>query len=288
LNDTEVGDKNGRYRILVLGDSYAEANQLPREQNFTSVMEFIDRRIDVVNAGRNGMNGVDYLTMFHRLERNILPDLIVVVVSAGDLTDLRDANNLNVERDQLGRINSVTTSANAKDELKGVINPLIQQSALATHMMRRLRPVVTDVLQSIDGARGVIGSASANSTHDNTEKRLSETDAKEILGFVLTNLGAKKPVMVAYLPDMIYRESRVAEEAAPQLADVYRRLATTAGVGFVNMAGAFRDVYERTGQPPHGFHNHHMGVGHMNAAGHEAVGRSLVEWLRATGRKNMS
>ena len=81
LNDEDLGPKDGRCRVLAIGDSYTAALQVPQTQNFTSVAERLDKSLGVVNGGRDGLFLGDLHKVFHKLANQVRPDLVVYVVS---------------------------------------------------------------------------------------------------------------------------------------------------------------------------------------------------------------
>jgi hypothetical protein len=83
----------GVYRILVLGDSFMEANQVRFEDAFVSVLErrlkeWLRRPVEVVNASVSGWGTDDELTYFMREGIKYRPDLILVAMTLhNDLDD---------------------------------------------------------------------------------------------------------------------------------------------------------------------------------------------------------
>lgn len=73
----------GVYRILVLGDSYMEANQVKLEEAFSSVLEkqlknVVGESIEVINASVSGWGTDDELTYLAREGTKYNPDLILI------------------------------------------------------------------------------------------------------------------------------------------------------------------------------------------------------------------
>ena len=83
----------GMYRILVLGDSFMEANQVNFEDAFASVLEQrlkegARRPVEVINAGVSGWGTDDELTYFTRKGIKYRPDLILVAMTLhNDVSD---------------------------------------------------------------------------------------------------------------------------------------------------------------------------------------------------------
>jgi hypothetical protein len=83
----------GVFRILVLGDSFIEALQVPFEESFPSMLqrELADRgpaRIEVVNASVSGWGTDDELKYLTSYGRQFKPDLIIVAMTLyNDVSD---------------------------------------------------------------------------------------------------------------------------------------------------------------------------------------------------------
>jgi hypothetical protein len=84
LNDQEHGyaRKPGTPRILVLGDSVAEALQIKRNENFTERLEELfrndGRRVEVINTGHSGF-GSDNEVLFYEAEGHRYdPDVVLL------------------------------------------------------------------------------------------------------------------------------------------------------------------------------------------------------------------
>ena len=96
LRDREVAREKppGTFRILVLGDSYAEGAQVPLEETFAKRLEsslsrrFPSRPWEVINGGVAGYGTAHELKFFHVYGRSFAPDLVIVAFAAGN--DLHD------------------------------------------------------------------------------------------------------------------------------------------------------------------------------------------------------
>lgn len=83
-------------RIAVLGDSYAEALQVPMEQTFWAVMEqrlegckaFAGRRVEVINFGVSGYGTAQELISLRQKVWAYQPDVVLLAVTTGnDISD---------------------------------------------------------------------------------------------------------------------------------------------------------------------------------------------------------
>lgn len=107
LRDREYsyGKPPGTLRILVLGDSFADALEVPLEDSFQEVMEarlneHLDRPVEVINGGVWGY-GNDQELLFYRLEgRKYQPDLVLLAFqSTSDVME----NHREMETRYMGR-----------------------------------------------------------------------------------------------------------------------------------------------------------------------------------------
>ena len=90
LRDREIGYDNpsGAYRVLVLGDSFAEALQVPLEETFTKQLETElasdNRPVEVINGGVGGW-GTDQEGLFYLVEGfRYHPDLVLLCFFPND------------------------------------------------------------------------------------------------------------------------------------------------------------------------------------------------------------
>src|SRR5437867_1665645 len=101
LRDREYppGKPHGTYRVLLLGDSYAEAIQVPVEQSFPKRAEDMlraarpDLHVEIVNAGVAGYGTADELRYLETYGGRWKPDLVLLAFYGGN--DVR--NNMTEE-----------------------------------------------------------------------------------------------------------------------------------------------------------------------------------------------
>jgi hypothetical protein len=86
----------GTKRIAILGDSYAEALQVPQDSTFWSVLErelnackaFGGMQVEVMNFGVSGYGTAQELLVFQGLAWRYMPDVVILAFTAGN--DVRD------------------------------------------------------------------------------------------------------------------------------------------------------------------------------------------------------
>lgn len=92
----EVDKSADSYRIIVLGDSYIEALQLPIDQGFTQQLERLlghsikKRGVEVINLGVSGSGPAQYYRILEKKGLMYKPDLVVMAVFPDN--DFRDSD----------------------------------------------------------------------------------------------------------------------------------------------------------------------------------------------------
>jgi hypothetical protein len=278
LNDEELGPKNGRCRVLVVGDSYTTALQVPREVNFTSVAEKLDPRLDVVNGGRDGLFLGDAHKMVHRLANEVDPDLVVYVVSEGDVEDDIALPDFKVLVDPAtGAIVDAVMQVEGKEWFKEVFGPVLHKSALATRLSGQLQPSAANAAQLFAWWRGWFSPAVAAPPSNPVSE--AKPSPEEVLAFVFRRLAFGHPTALLYVEGLHYQpggNATVAPSSSRAEAET-ARAAKLAGVPMFDTAQYLIDATQASRQPPFGFDNNIRPGGHLNAVGHRAVAQALVD-----------
>lgn len=289
LNDTEITPKDGRCRVMVVGDSYTTALQVPQAQNFSSVAERLDSRLDVVNGGRDGLFLGDLHKVSARLLPAVQPDLVVYVVSQRAVeADIRLPEFSVVTDPATGRVTDAVMRVEAKEALKETFAPLLRESALATRLSSQLQPAAVSALQMMQGWRAWLpagSTAQAAAPAAAPAAAASRPADEEVLRYVFRRLGDGAPAALLYIDALTYKPNRQAAVAptSAKAEATARRAAERAGIPFFATGEPLAASVAQTGQPPYGFHNALLPGGHLNAQGHEAVGRALAGLVRDVG-----
>lgn len=279
LNDEEVVAKNGRCRVLAVGDSYTTALQVPRDRNFTSVAERLDPHLDVVNAGRDGL----FLGDVHKVVRRLAPtteaDLVVYVLSEGDVEDDTQLPDFKIVVDPSNnRIIDAVMDVEAKEGFKEVFGPILHESALATRLSAQLQPSASSAVQMFATIRGWVGRLGGE-TPNRSVPAVARPSTEDVLTFVFSRLASEKPTALLYVNALHYFPKRRAEVASTSMnaEAIARRAAQRAGLLFMDTGEQLIASFKETGQAPFGFDNGIRPGGHLNASGHQAVARAFVE-----------
>lgn len=304
----------GAFRVLVLGDSFTEAVQVPAEKTFEKVAErslascpaLKGRPVEVMNWGVRGYGTVEELELLRLLGHDQTPD--AVVLADYPETDLLDnvrawesRRHPSMIEEKDGRLEYTPATEARRQEVLAAAdgdrddpfptNLRLYQvvEAAYTHWRHRAfwRQGLHNDVESADypaaGAYRAPADAAWRRAWELQERLLDlfrrETAAR----------GERAAVMVVSSPAQVFPEASQRERYArlwraedmlypgKRLAAAARRL----GLGFVDTVPALDAEVRRTGRPVHGFANTRPGYGHWNEEGHAVVGRVLADGLCA-------
>lgn len=282
LNDRPIAPKPaGTRRLLFLGDSMTFAEQVAPERNFTRWVERLSPRAQSVDGGRDAVGPNQWPVLYDRLVPAVKPDLVVVVMSRGDVFDLVQSG-ATIVNDDRGRPVGVINRPSAKDQMQADLGPLLQRSALATYLARRAASMTAQTQGGSSWfARLVLRRGKPAAAHRNSAAETLPPDAARRLAAVFQVMAAKGPVVFVSLPSLEYFPGgRATYEPRSRLeAPVFHRAAALAGVRFYDLTGDMAAAYAASGRPLAGFATSRLGEGHLNAYGHEVVGRAMARDL---------
>jgi lysophospholipase L1-like esterase len=107
--EIDVKESGGRIRILCIGDSFTYGSYVDDDQTLPANLERALRAagypVDVINAGVGGTTIVDQL-YFLRRSRDLQPDMVVLVFSENDISDLAKDEPMYVTLEKNRRLKS--------------------------------------------------------------------------------------------------------------------------------------------------------------------------------------
>lgn len=298
-----------RFRIAVLGDSYAEALQVSREDTFWSRLEerlrgcpaLQDRRPEVMNFGVSGYStGQEYLMLRDRVWA-YAPDLVLVALLTGnDIADnspgLTEApipfvrkidGRLEVDRSRTRRL-----GAGGRAVLQLLAHSRLAQ--LLNHVRLTRKSCGPDLPcgrgrtePGEAGLRNAVYSPPADTLwHDAWDlsgallAAMRDSARAHAAGFRLVILSNSIQVH----PDTAVRERFRRAIGSPSLTYPDTRLlafADSAGIPALALAPGFAARAARDGIFLHGWPGPGLGTGHWNEAGHRLAADTIAPWLCA-------
>lgn len=309
----------GVVRMLVLGDSYADALQVPVEKTFWAVLErelntchaFEQNRVEIINLGVTGYGTTQELLALRAWGLAYQPDIVLLAfLTANDIFD--NSKELNIHSSQV-RPYYIEKGTNLVLDQSFLSTAIYKQRAgtmwilfqslsdkirllqffkHAKHLLQR-KPEEESAV-TITGRppveAGLDESVYGEPTHptwkaawDITEHLLraihDETKSRGIR-FVLTTLSNS----IQVLPDPQKRLSLIRES---QVKDLFypdtrlHQLAEREGFEVITLAPVLQKYAETHQVYLHGFKNTMLGFGHWNERGHQAAGEYLAKYFCA-------
>jgi hypothetical protein len=313
LRDREHSRKKppNTVRIAVLGDSMAEALQVPQEATFWSVVErrvrdcgeFGARDVEVLNFGVSGYGTAqELLTLRHRVSE-YAPDIVVLAFYAGN--DVRN-NSRELEPMKLRPFFRVEKGALVEDD--GFLRDPEYLSYKSTfgfrkmlfelrsfQLLRRVRVAIEQRASKEARAKrnpnAELGvdekiflqplSAPWREAWDITERLIART-RDESAGMGARFLLVSIPIGIQVNPDPKVREQFARGIGASDLLypdTRLRALGKKDGIDVLLLASPFQAYAEKNRVYLHGFSNTKPGSGHMNENGHRLAGELISDRL---------
>jgi hypothetical protein len=297
----------GAFRIAVLGDSMTEAMQVPREQNFCSILEhrlrdcaaMADKKPEVLNFGVSGYGTAQELILLSERVWRYQPDLVLLAMFPGN--DIRNNNSVlngelyapyySYENGKLALRHPPPIQTGALRALRDTLLDHSRTIQLIYHVRKALRTrgadqmVARDQDPAITGEQGVdnatFGEPHQEMWHD--AWRLTENLLLKMRDDVHAH-GARFAVAlipsgIQTHPDAGLRKAFIARHGIESLSYAHDRLVSFARqheMDVIPLEAPLRNYAEVHRSMTHGFANSVPGFGHMNETGHRIAGELLA------------
>ncbi|MDJ0950111.1 MAG: SGNH/GDSL hydrolase family protein [Alphaproteobacteria bacterium] len=310
------------FRIAVLGDSFTEAQGIPLEKTFWSVLgrelsrcpDLRDRSVEVLNFGVTGYGTAQQLVTLRTDVLRYMPDLVLLAFFTGN--DVwNNEPTLDGHPDRIyvrevpggliiDRSNTERTGFRLKATFRNALNRVVNTSRLmqairrAYHNVRLARKHDrrrSERLFDPDGRVERIylapGDESWRSAWRKTEATLQAANADvHAAGGVFWLVTLSNPVQI--YPDSKIRQAFAEGLGIPDLTYPDRRLADVAareGFPIISLAPLLLEMADEAGLYLHGFEDAVPGLGHWNETGHrlsgEVIAREICAGLDGHARK---
>ncbi len=270
-------------RIAILGDSHTEALQVPRSENFASLLqERLGPNRQIINLGMGDNSLANYLLIANTIKENFHPDIVIVQVTAEDFTT--DAFNphksVRLQVKSEGGFEVVANIGLApiqklKQKLSSVpmMGELLESSFVKFGFQRLQR-----LKDSFQVGETVVASPQ--------EKNVSEPayNVGEAVHWELSELQKTFPtLMLVYLPWAPTLDGKkidlIEDEKFLAVKSVLIQEAARLNIPFVDVTDSFVLDYQHHRTLPRGFGNTRPGFGHLNSRGHDLVAKEIQRAL---------
>jgi hypothetical protein len=265
LNNDALPTHLPKIRLFVVGDSFVEAYQVMREENFISHLHEQWQDALLFNAGSSGAAPDTSWTAFDLLQSQVQPTHILLCVNASDLYELLPAQE---RRNGKGELTGLYRAIDQPSRWTPLKLWLYGHSALITHLKWKYEHDIRAWWTEKNEQQ------IARKHHELQGKALQ--GAVERWRFVLQQFQhADIPVTVLMMPELEYLPHQQVRQKIRQGRVVLTQEAERMGIPVLDSNAVFARDFEQTGVPAIGFANTHYGKGHINTHGHQV----LADWL---------
>lgn len=263
------------HRVMVIGDSFTEALQLPFAQNYCSLVEREHPGVEVINAGGSGRSPAYTAAVLDAYAPDDL-DLAVIQISEADAWQIFERHRVHLEPDGEGGYREVVPAGFTHYSGAGGLRMrLMRSSAVAFAALVRMEKLRVREERRL-AARFAGDPALAAAPAD---PESPDGDPAAAMDSIVAGARARGvEVVLLFIAELEYDEPGLPMRR-PGHREYWRRYAQERGIGFADPIDEFREEFRRTRTPSHGFHNSRRGTGHLNATGHRltagALGRVL-------------
>lgn len=261
----------GNSYVLVMGASHTLGKELPRERNFTSIVnEKISDSKDSLSAYNIACDGHFFPSIIHHFESAVLnyPDTNCVVIEIWDtdfsIEELQQATTQIEHIDKLSAheiFDNIGTAEKIKLFIKEAF-PLI--SMIKSH------------IQTISKEKSIVAEYSVNKE----EYRSVITDC-----LLLIRSEYNGPIVFVYHPNTEIQKDGFVRIVRSQTLDIFREVCRDTGIDFIDTGDAFLEHYNEYYELPYGFANTTPGSGHLNEVGHQIMANAIIDYLEEVGCK---
>ena len=258
-------------RALLMGDSFTQGLQVREGERYSEVLERLVPGLEVLNVSTGGRSPIHYALYLPRFQAAFRPSFTIVQVNDADLSEMEDARTDAVTLAEFRGPPSPSPAGARADRWVERLHDLGRRSALLREISARVELLAKQEYARL--ARKVTGRRA------NTEDVVAlpaTPRAEAMVDSLLGEVVRLSPrTILVYVPHLRYFDA-VPRDAYPVRRAWYRALAERRGLAFVDPTDALLAEFRRTGEPLQGFANTRPGIGHMNARGHELLGKLLA------------
>lgn len=261
-------------RILFLGDSYVEAKQVSDAAKFTELVEsdwnrsHPDQPVQTLNLGMAGQDIRTYISFGRNMDREFAPSKVFVMLNQQDFLPLAN------DPDLLAAYQADHNVKLVKPEKLSGLQEIISATPVRQFFLRLL--LQTNGFRASGG--GGDKTAQAELAGNTSDVLLGKEASVAAQLQALKDIWGDRLVIVynTYIP-------AYGKDAPPTYEpDTLMHEAAKQNIPVVNLYGSMLNAF-RTHNPPRGFQNTTLGVGHFNQTGHRVIADQVLNYLAETG-----
>jgi len=297
-------------RIAILGDSFAEAFNIPIEKTFWGILEkelnqcrpFGEKNIEVINFSSSGYGTAQELMTLRDPAIAYDPDIALLAMFLGN--DIRN-NSKVLEPEKLRPFFSMENGILALDDSFKHSNQFKAKTSMAWEMILFVSKY-SRTIQFLNKIRHRMGVSKENRDKNNAHIQLVDSkvffepeskewqEAWEVTENLILRIrdeawekGTKLFITTLSAGIQVHSDSDVWKDFIKDinLTDLFypdkriKRFAVKNGIPHIILAPELAAYAKKTGEFVHGFENYKMGVGHWNETGHRLAGNLIAEQI---------
>jgi hypothetical protein len=288
FNDAPIaaGETNA---VLVLGDSFIEAEQVEPADNFAADFRRDHPDQAIIAAGRAGLSPLAYEYLARYVAGHAGVRDIVVVLNHSDLKDIT-TSGVEIQRDASGQVVGLANWEQRRPEGADAdaFRYLVSHSAIFAQINGKFIDALKDRAAALRAwirhpmSLGTpIKATPQPAAVDPGDAALADKQVADIVAYMLTRLKLIAPVQVVFIPLLEFHSGRDVDERAEsaEARQAFTCAAALSKTPLLVLNDALIARYKATGQPPFGFANSVPGNGHLNVAGHELLAEAITDSL---------
>lgn len=282
--------KNGKFRILVLGDSITEAAQVSLDKSYTFLLEKYlndpSGNYEVFNLGFSGRAVPDYINYAEGYKEKFSSDFFILQINyndfTADATKSSKQNYINIGNDNTFKLvkNTHTGGALGRSiyEKAGWFQPIVAHT-VNNFSMSKLKSLFrkgkNQELQAMDD----------NSSPQQPDESNAGQEER-LIGWQLEKLkekyGNRFVLLYTGIAPFIDNGNIVEKEVdyVSRAKEKIKKECDKFDIAFIDTTDDFLNFYRQSKQLPRGFDNSMPGSGHLNEDGHEILAEILYKFIK--------
>lgn len=257
--------------ILLMGSSHMEAVQVPSEQN---VGALLNKKLEGMSTYNIGISGHTIYRVMDNIEdaaREYKPEKYIII----------ETNNVKLDIDEMQSV-ICDTAIRIPSYDSGFI--YLAQKIPAIKWIYKNTQDWLEMQRASKQTRTKSGEIEDAKMDDNYLQSLDEFLNQA------TSVGKEYGCQVIIFYHSNYTidtDGTILNSVDSTYLDAFSQVCEEKGIVFLDMDGTFREYYEEQHMLPYGFPNTQVGVGHLNAQGHQLIADKLIEVIRELEREEI-